>query len=441
MKNILIIAYYYPPLGGAGVQRSLKFSKHLSEKGYNVFVLTVANESGIVLDKSLKLEEDEAVKIYRAKQKNSNIVNKIINKKSSGAQVSNNNVQKIDNTNSIKFRAKKNIKNFLLNIYRSMYIPDDKISWKKDAVSLGLKIVKEQNIDVIYSTSAPYTGHLIAYEIKKKCDVKWIADFRDQWATNPFVDYPFLIKKINYIMEKKVVQSSDNVISVSKPIIDDFTQRYKNQPKKKFEVITNGYGEDDFQGYNLGNKSSKYVITYNGTLYGNRSPQIFLNAIDSLLMQKKIGKEDILIRFVGQIGRDALVEINNFIYKYNDVIELIDYLPHRESIKQLEQSSALLLIIESGIGSEGIYTGKIFEYIRSGRNIIAIVPEGVARDLINETNTGFCCYPSSIIEVENAILNSYLIWKGEKPVLDINWEKVKQYERGCITNQLIELIQ
>lgn len=445
MKNILIVAYFYPPLGGAGVQRTLKFAKFLKKFGYNVFVLTVNNEKGTIKDESLKLESTDGIKVFRALQRENFIINAIVNRNVTDVKVvKNDNKVPIETKTSeitLKSKVKRKIKKHLLNVYRNMYIPDDKISWKKDAINLGLKIIKEEKIDIIYSTSSPYTGHLIAYELKQKSNLSWIADFRDQWVANPFVDYSSYAKRKNEKMEKMVIKKADAVISVSKPIIDDFINRYKDQEVNKFKVITNGYDEEDFDNFKMNEISPKYIITHNGTLYGKRSPKNFLIAIDKLIKDKKINRDELTIRFVGQIGKDAQEDIRFFLAKYDNIIEFISYLPHKESIKKLEESCATLLIIEAGEGSEGIYTGKIFEYIRSGRDVIGIVPNGVAKDLILDTNTGFCCHPEKVNEIEAVIYKSYSIWKGIEKKLDIHWEKVEKYNRENLTRELMGIIE
>lgn len=445
MKNILLIAYYYPPLGGAGVQRTLKFAKYLYKFGYNVSVLTVEDISkGSVRDESLKYESLDGIKVFRAKEGEVNffvsLANRAINKRnvvSTEVKITNS----VVNKKSFKFKLKKKAKNIFLNLYRSMSIPDDKVSWKKEAVSLGKKIIKEENIDIVYSTSAPYTCHLIAYDLVKAANIPWVCDFRDPWASNPFVDYPWFVKNINDNLERKVVKAADAVISVSQPIIDDFILNYKDEDTSKFKVITNGYDEEDFCNYNADIKPDRFTITYNGTLYGKRSPSNFLAAVNNLIAENKIDKDKIIIKFVGEIGRDAKSDINNFTSKFENVIQCIDYLPHKESLRQIENSSALLLIIESGKGSEGIYTGKIFEYIRSGKNIIGVVPNGVAKDLIIETNTGFCCHPEKIEEIEDAILKCYLIWCGEMEAVSEHLDKVKEYNRENLSRSLANIME
>jgi glycosyltransferase involved in cell wall biosynthesis len=437
-----MVAYYYPPLGGAGVQRTLKFAKYLSKLGHNVSILTVLNDEITIKDDTLSDEGFSNITIYRAKQNNTNfLLKKLLVKKQSNTQTTNKIKKQPNLINKFKNTVKRCARSIFTKIYTNINVPDDKISWKSEAVRLGLDIVKKDKIDIIYSTSGPYTSHLIGYELKRVTNIKWIADFRDQWVTNPFVEYSFFTRRINERLERKVVTHADSVISVSAPIISDFIERYAMLNRNNFFVLTNGYDEEDFQTYNVDYKTDKFVITYNGTIYGKRSPLNFLKSIEEMIKSQKIDVNYLLIKFVGKIGSDAMEEINSFISKYGDIISIIDYLPHKASLDQLEKSSALLLIIEDGKGSEGIYTGKVFEYIRSGRIIIGIVPDGVAKDLIIDTNTGFTCAPDSLDLITNAIYNSYLIWKGEMKPLRINWNEVRNYNREKITKNLSEIIE
>ena len=442
MKNVLMIAYFYPPLGGAGVQRTLKFAKYLAKMGYNVSVLTVASNMGVI-DKSLEEEGTNNIRIFRAKAP-VGFLEKIINKGSksstagSGAPVL---AKKSTFSKKMKNLIIKLVKKAVLSVYRLIYIPDEKIGWKKDAVALGMKVIEEQKIDIIYSTSAPYTSHLIGYELKKKFNLPWICDFRDSWVADPFAVYSTLAKYINGKLEKKVVKAADRVIAVSEPIIADFIERYEDTEKVKYSVITNGYDEEDFSDYDLDKKTEKYTITYNGSLYGNRTAKRIFSAVEDLIKEGIIESSELTLRFVGNNGRDAREEIEEFAARYPGMVEQINYLPHGESIKQLENSTALLLLIEDGPGSDGIYTGKIFEYIRSGRIIIGAVPRGVARELILETNTGFCCHPDNVKEIKEAVMMGYQIWKGERTSLKADFEKIYNYEREGITKNLAKLIE
>lgn len=306
---------------------------------------------------------------------------------------------------------------------------------------MAKEIIRRENIDIIYSTSAPYTSHLIAYDLKKQFNIPWICDFRDPWVMHHFVHYSYVSKKINSYLERKVILNCDKIISVSQPIIDNFMERYPNVRSDKFKVITNGYDEDDFIGYNKEIKSDKFIITYTGTIYGKESLSNFFIAVRNLIVNNKIIKDDIVIRFVGRLGREANEDIEKFNMKFENIVEVIEYLPHKQSIKKMEESSALLLLLSGGSECKGVYTGKIFEYIRSSKPIIALVPDGVAKDLINDTNTGIICNPDKINEIESSIYKIYLNWKSKKRNSAIDWDKVYKYNRKNLSIELADIIE
>lgn len=443
MKKILLIAYFYPPKGGAGVQRTSKFAKYLTELGYEVHVLTVNEDRKTLNDHSLKEDIREDIHVYRTEFEEVKIVkklNNLLNNKNNNnkdAVITSNNVAK---RSSIKSKIKSVCKNMFFDIYNFVYLPDDKKSWIDTAAQEAVKIIEKEKIDVIYTTSAPYSAHLIGYKISKQKNIKWIADFRDQWVNNPFAEYGKIVEWRQKKLEKKVVENANKVISVSKPIIEDFRERYSNINKDKFEIITNGYDERDFMDIEPVEKKSVFKIIYNGTLYGRMSPENILLAISNLIEKKKIDKDKIKIEFCGNIGSAHKGKVDYFKDKYPNLISVKNYLPHKGSLKNLMTGSAVLLIIDGGKGSSGIYTGKIFEYIRSGKPIIAIVPDGVARDLILKTNTGFCAYPDDIEEIEKNIYKIYTkFYNGEKTI-DFNWNEIEKYERKNLTKKLSKII-
>lgn len=450
MNNILIIAYYYPPKGGAGVQRTSKFANYLSKLGYNVSVLTVREDEKGLVDKSLKDDVSSDIKVYRTSIKSVNVIDKInrmVNKKGSSKATNKENtgsdkLKLIGIKQKIISKFRRIAKNVFLSIYNLIYIPDDKKGWIHSAVEEGKKIIKSDKIDVIFTTSGPYTSHIIGYKLAKNIDIKWIADFRDPWVDNPFVHNSFIVNLIYKNLEKKVVKRSDKVLSVSKPIIADFMKRYKNEDKSKFKIITNGYDEEDFKNLKLNpeNKDGRFKILYNGTLYGKRSPEKVLKAIDNLIKSDKVNRDMIKIKFLGQIGNEHSNIVEYFKFKYPEVIEHENYVPHKESLKELCSADALLLIIEDGKGSNGIYTGKIFEYIRTGKPILGMVPDGVAKDLILNTKTGYIAHPMKYEEIEKMILDCYLNFINKDNSLDSNWEEIEKYSRENLTKKLIKII-
>lgn len=447
MKKILMVAYYFPPKGGAGVQRTVKFANYLAKFGYEVHVLTVNEDTSGIKDVSGLKEVDSRVIVHRTDIKEHTLLEKLV---SSGSK-SSSSAKKVVNTpaakpslvSKMKSGLRSAAKKVFLDVYNLAYIPDDKSGWIDYAVEEGLKIIKDNSIDYIYTTSGPYTAHIIGLKIVKKADVKWVADFRDPWASNPFVNYSMAVKNIYKRLERKVIKRADYVLTVSQPIVDDFILRYKDEKKEKFTVITNGYDEENFTDLNLklGESNERFTILYNGTLYGRRSPEKILEAISRLINDKKIEASKIKIRFIGQIGNEHMGTVRTYMNALPDVVEHKDYLPHSESLKELCTANALLLIIDEGKGAEGILTGKIFEYIRCGKPIIGVVPQGAAKDLIIDTQTGYTAKPSSVDEISDIILKAYTEYftgnNGFKP----NWEKIRQYSRENLTKHLMDVLE
>lgn len=449
MKNILIVAYYYPPMGGAGVQRIAKFAKYLSKFGYNINVLTVEENSNSLVDRSLNEDIEESIKVHRTVAGNIGFLSKIINiYTNKSSKESNNEALKIEvESPKVKNKLKSIIRSIAKKVFFAVFyltnIPDDKKNWISPAVIAGGNIIKQENIDLIISTSAPYSTHEIAYQLSKKYKLKWIADFRDPWVSNAFANYNWLLKTIYKRYEKTYIENADKVISVSSPIIDDFISRYSMVDNLKFHVIPNGYDESDFINCDKETQcvNDRFTILYNGTLYGIESPESFLEALENLIKAGKVEKDKLLVRFVGRTGHDQKLMINEFTSKYPGLIEIKGFMPHKENIKELVKADALLLIINEGKGTEGVFTGKIFEYIRTGKRVLGIVPKGVARDLIVETNTGYVAHSDKIHENEEMIYSAYIDFLDKNHNEGIRWDIIEKYSRENLSLKLSEIIE
>jgi len=430
--HIFLIAYYFPPLGGAGVQRSLKLAKYLVQFGHHVTVLTVENADYRVTDLSM-LSECEKMHIIRARH---TIVKKNGKKELNRSESGNKN-------NWVTCVIKSSIRSLKIIYYRYFiwyrFIPDRYIGWRKNAVELALHFIQNNRIDIIISTSAPYTGHLVALDIKKVFpQIPWIADFRDPWVANHFTRIPFPVNQYHHFLEKSVVKNCDLLTTVSKPIADNFIQRYGKDTA--IDVITNGYDEEDFKGFCNVKQPQKFVVMYNGTFYADIRPDVFLKVYFSLIEEDLINKNDTNLVVTGNYD-DSKSILDNYQRKYSDVLILDPFISHQNSIKKMEGAAALLLIIDSKKNAEFIYTGKIFEYIRTGIPIIALVPNGVARDLINETQTGICAFPNNESEIREAILSAYAMWKNSASGLDIQWNKIRCYTREHLAKKFENCIQ
>ncbi|OGF48528.1 MAG: hypothetical protein A2231_00050 [Candidatus Firestonebacteria bacterium RIFOXYA2_FULL_40_8] len=427
MKKVLVIAYFFPPLGGAGVQRTLKFVKYLPGEGIEPVVLTVKNPSYDAFDEKLLKELSPETKIYRAHSFEPGRIYNTVKKILPGKK------QKSKGTDSV-YRP-----GILNRLYNFIFIPDDKVCWGLFAFFKGLKIVKREKIEALYSTSMPYSSHIAGLLLKKVTGLPWIADFRDPWASNTYATpltrlHAFLNKKL----EELVIKNADAVISVTAPIVDDFKNNYPRY-SGKIHLITNGFDPADFE--NITRKvEDKFSVIHVGTIYGaTRNPSGFLKAFDEFLSTEGVEPEHCRAVFAGNIDRfnAGVVEEMKSVLKHKNFLVQIPYIAHEECIKLLYSSSVLLLIE----GEAKSLTGKIFEYLASARPVIALAAENspVAL-LIKETGSGEVMDINDTKKIKESLLRLYADFKNSGLPDNKNTALIKRFSRKELTKQLAEII-
>jgi len=430
MKKLLMIAYYYPPVAGGGVQRTSKFVKYLPEFGWAPHVLTVKSGYDYYADASLENDVRQDVLIFRSHSFEPmkwvrQIVKKMTERRS---------VQK---GNRVLHQGKVKKYRWLLLLKESIFIPDGEIGWLPFAVWRGWRIIRNCHIDLIYSTSSPYTDHLVACCLKKLTGKRWVADFRDPWSLH-FKAPQFRWRKfMDRTLEKWVLRNADKVITVTDTIRDEFQRIH---PGGDYSVITNGYDEDDFSAANGHRQAApKFNITYTGILYKERSPRVFLQALAELLGEHPELKNELLIRFIGQLDNPG--EADNFTFlatlKLDSVIELIAYVSHAASIDYALVADVLLLIVDQTRQSRGIMTGKLFEYLRSGKPILALAPtDGEAAALIRETQSGIVVRQDSVEEVKRQLWMLYQRYKDGTLSHLFERQHIERFSRRRLTEML-----
>ena len=441
-KNILFIAYHFPPIGGSGVQRSLKYVKYLPNLGCNPLVVTVKNGHNFAYDYSMLNEIPNDVKVYRSNsgemlwlRKIIEDVNKFLVKIKS---------KKINNLNSREENIEIKDKNETIKdkIFRYLeynyYVPDTKIRWYKYAVKdIKKRVLKENEIDIIYSTSSPYTDHLIGLEIKKTINKPWVADFRDQWIRNGVIMDRYNDKRIikEEKMEREIIENADFVINVTEPITEMYKKRYPKF-KENFITITNGF--DSADKVNIEKKlNNKFIINYSGLLDFSRNPISLIKALEKLVDYDEF-KNDLELNFTGFIDED----LKNIMRKSKvwENINLKSYIEHKEIINVMGNSNINVMILEDKAESKGVFTGKIFDYILAERPILGIMPrDGVAAKLINENNIGLGVDHNNIEEIKEFILKEYNKFKKGEDNNTNSIIKCSQFDRKNLTSQLVEL--
>jgi len=433
MKNLLVIAYYFPPSGGPGVQRVLKLIKYIREFGWNPIILTVKDAQYQALDYSLLEEIPQNCKIYKTKIFEPYDIYRFF----TGREKS----QPIDVNNIKKESQKRNFKERVAEFIRAtFFIPDARVSWYFAAKSTLKQIFEENQIDAVYSSSPPYTCSLIAKYVKKKYNIPWVAGFRDPWTD--FLTTPkrwFLPKFIDKKLEKSVFLTADFVECAWEGIIKDAINKYPELEKSKFFHNPNGFDSADYPEMEE-NSNERFTLTYTGSLYGRRNPDSLFQAIEKLIDEKVIGLENFTLQFVGRFGSEIQNMFENT--KLKDNIQVVSYLPHSESLKKLLQSDALLLIVDEAKESEEIVPGKVYEYLGTRKPLLVISPEnGAVADLMKETGAGLVAHQTQIAKIADNFLNLYTLWKNNQKLSSIKEENIKKYERRESAKHLAELLE
>lgn len=417
MKKVLIIAYLFPPIGGGGVQRALKMAKYLQRFGVEASVLTVDHGNHVSLDSSLLEEIPKEVIIYRAREWKLPRPKVANHAKETNEVATANNGAKLDS----KEKLFKRIKPGLKLLKEAVLIPDDQILWYRQAVKLGIEVVRKQKIDVVFSTSGPYTNHLVAKAIKQKTNVAWIADFRDPWTQNM---HRLELKwrcRIEEHMERKVIEQADMLMTVTNSFAKNFQEKYQDKIKK-LRVIHNGFDPDDYK--NLKPRklnAKKMTFIYTGIFYKERNPRLFLEAVAELIAEDKIDRHKISVQFAGVFDYPGYNENQLCVEKHSlaDVVKVWGNLPHKEALSLVAGADQLLLIGDVSEDSGAYIPGKLFEYIAVKKPIFALTVEGETASIIRKLNAGRIISPFNKELIKQQLVAVYEDWLVDE-VLTIN---------------------
>jgi glycosyltransferase involved in cell wall biosynthesis len=412
MKKVLIVAYQFPPMGGSGVQRTIKFVKYLRRYGYEPVVLTRKIEGMALKDESLLKDIPPGVRVIR--------------------------------TSPWDFTGLPGIAGLAGKFFgRKVLIPDSERLWAYFSRKTAVQTIREEGIELVYTTSYPYSDHLLGLHLKKEFPrIPWVADFRDEWTNNPYLlDNPHYRLRMNLEkqMEKQVLQRADSLITNTPVMLENFL---KIDPalQDRFHVIPNGYDEEDFQGLVTAKPvNTRFTITYTGLLYGRRKPDVFFEAVKQLIRENRIDPAKFHVQLIGDYKVDAM---NGLIETYGltDVIKILPYMKHNECLERLAKSDALLLLEGNGPGAEAFYTGKVFEYMNTGRPILAVIPgKGAAARLVRETETGYVADYADIEGSKVNIAKLYEQWLNKSHNFSPRWDAIRKFERKALTQRLSEV--
>jgi glycosyltransferase involved in cell wall biosynthesis len=426
LKKVLVITYYWPPSGGAGVQRSLKFVKYLSQMGYDPVVLTVREDKASypLHDSSLLQEVPSTVKVVRTNSfEPLNILSSIVGKK---------NVPYGGFANSNKESKKQKL---LRWVRGNFFIPDARVGWVSYAFQEAKRIVEAEKIECVYISSPPHSSQLIGLKLKVAYPkLRWVADLRDPWTDIYY--YKDLLhgeraKEKDLQFEKEVLEVADEIVVVSEPIKASFLSKSVLILPSKIHVIPNGYDETDFEHAGMTAKDV-YNITYVGTMADSYKPEIFFNVLKKLTGQ--FAELKIRFNFIGNAPWTLKKMVDDIGLEEN--CSWGGHIGHVEAVKEMQNANALLLIIPDTAGAQGILTGKLFEYLGARRMIVGIGPsDGDAAAIIRECGAGEMFERNQEDELYTWLKEKVELWKSGAEFNAGN-DSVKNYTREALTKRL-----
>lgn len=428
MKTVLILTYYWPPSGGAGVQRWLKFVKYLREFGWDPIVYTAENGEMPEIDASLEKDIPKGITILKTPiWEPYNAYKKLIGQKKD---------QKINAAFLNENKKTSPLNNFAVWIRGNFFIPDARKFWIKPSIKYLNNYIQKNKVDAIISSGPPHSMHLIAKALKQDHpNIKWIADFRDPWTNIDFYKDLKLTSwadKKHKRLEKEVLNESDAVISVGQLMSDELAT-INGVQKSKFNVITNGYDEDDLVKTVI-EKDKKFSIAHIGTLVKTRNPKILWKVLSELVSENELFKNALEIKLVGKL--DIAVKESIEEYKLSSFVNKIDYMPHDKVIEEQQRSRVNLLLVNQTPNAKSILTGKFFEYLSAGAPVLAIGPtDGDVATILKETKAGMISDFNDAISLKKNILE---LFKNQN--ITRNEDEIKNYSRKNLTKKLAEIL-
>ncbi len=420
MDKVLIVAYFFPPLGGVAAIRSVKYVKYLREHGIEPVVLTVDHRwTRQPRDHELLGEIPADISVYRAMILDFDWIFKVM----------------------YGFKLMGLVK----WLRQHVFYPEAERTWLPFAKNKIKRIMKEhQDIKALFITANPFSALSIGLYVKSRYNIPYICEFRDQWVGNPFRlngDYPVRILRIEVAWKKRILSSSAAWVCLTDLMYADTVHRFPTIKEKPYRIIPNGFDESDFPPMPVHRYTKKMHIVYLGSFYDRRQPDILWRAIQHLVEKNEVTPEELAIDIV---GRNTPRFVMGMYYRHPVISPMVNFTPfqsHRHSIESMINADVLLLFIAGGVHTESILTGKVFEYIRSGRPILAIVPSnGLAADIIRNSKTGFIADSGDLDGICEQLSYVCQLWREAKLEVNSDMEYIAQFSRKKNTEILSGLL-
>lgn len=423
-KKVLIVTYYWPPAGGPGVQRWLKFVKYLPEYNIEPIVYCPENPSYPIIDEHLIKEVPNGVIILKQPINEPYKFANLLSKRSS---------KTIRSGVIPKEKKQSFIEKLMLYIRGNFFIPDARKSWVRPSVTFLSEYTQQHQIETVITTGPPHSTHLIGLRLKEELGIKWFADFRDPWTTIGYHKQLKLTRashKKHFRLEQSVLNTANQIIVTS-----NITKlEFRLKTKQPIEVITNGY--DTFT-IKRPEKDSNFTMAHIGSLLSERNPKQLWVGLQELIKEHANFKKAFQLNLIGVISDDVLQSIKG--HGLGDFVKVLGYISHEEAIKAQMQSRVLLLIEIDSEDTKAIIPGKLFEYMASETPILAIGPKDWdVEHILKTTNTGHYFGYNDKSAIKSQIMSYFEAYKSN--TLISHPIGLKPYSRKELTSKLAKLI-
>ena len=417
MRQVLVIAYYFPPLGLSGVQRIAGFVRHLPTYGWQPTVLTVRPGGYFAHDQSLLAPiEDMGIRVIRTRS--------------------------IDPTRlyrsgtTVKF-PKESKRRILSSLSNWIFVPDNKLGWLPFALTAGLRQASMTKFNAILSSAPPYTCHIIGKILARRLRIPLITDFRDDWVGNPLHIYPSkLHQSLHLLLERSVLQSSSKIMTINSPILEALTERHREM-EIQGEVIPHGFDERMKSARKSNQMGKKLKLVYTGVFYDTRKPDYFLHGLSAYLEENPSMRKKMSAIFAGLVPHGFRDQLRSL--KLEDIVEYVGYLDHSGVLQLQQKADVLWMTIGNRPGSSGISTGKLFEYMGTQKPILALVPEGVARQTLEQYGAAYFAERDRPEEITSVLHQLVIDWKANN-FPGPNTEFISRFSRSCLTRTLSKVL-
>jgi Glycosyltransferase Family 4 len=428
VKRVLIVTYYWPPGGGSGVQRWLKFSRYLPEFGWEPVIFTVDNPQYQLSDQSLEQETLPGIEVHRLKAFDPNdLYNKWFGKSIGKPNVGFTSSKK----ESAAFRLVKWIRG-------NWFIPDSRIFWVRPASKRIKQLLTEKKFDAIITTGPPHSLHLIGKKVATSSGIRWIADFRDPWTEIYYFNEmkPSERSRQKHLrLEKMVLQSAQDIVVVGETMKKMFSQH----TQVPIHVITNGYDHEDYLNQQKPHSYNKntFVLSHIGVLSPTQNPYSLWKALQELVIEESGFKESFILKLTGEVDHGILKSVKEM--GLDSYLVHTTYQPHKKAIDAQIEADILLLSINKVVNSEYLLTGKLFEYLGAERPILCIgPPKGDAAEIISQTASGQTFDFEDVAGIKDFIKRMFHVHQTAE--IHPESREISRFSRKSLTKRLVDIL-